>query len=69
MVRGIFFYENAGNVGGRPQPEGEVWSRLQTVRKTLKTDIFRDIRYSLGEVYGGARVWQESCAWGRDNIL
>ena len=20
----------------------------------------------LGEVYGGARVWQESCAWGRD---
>ena len=20
----------------------------------------------LGELYGGARVWQESCAWGRD---
>ena len=27
-----------------------------------------DTGYSLGEVYGGARVWQESCAWGRDKI-
>ena len=66
-----FFYENSGKVVGKPEPENERWNRLTTPRKTQKTYIFPDThthtRNSLGEVYGGARVWQESCAWGRDN--
>ena len=66
MVRGIFFNENSGKVVGKPEPENERWNRFAPSRKTQKTDIFPDIRYSLGEVYGGARVWQESCAWGRE---
>ena len=50
-------------------PEYELWNRLTRPRKTQKTYIFRDdIRNSLGEVYGGARVWQESCAWGREKV-
>ena len=67
MVRGILLDNLSGHVVGRPQPEGELWSRLQRPRKKTKTDILGYyIGDSLGEVYGGARVWQESCAWGRD---
>ena len=36
----------------------------------MEIEIFRYYytRNRLGEVYGGARVWQESCAWGRDKL-
>ena len=61
VVRGIWLEKPSGHVLGKPQPEGELWSRLQTPREKSKTYIFRDdTRYSLGEVYGGARVCQEA---------
>ena len=74
----IFFFENwwsagyffmriqdTSGAGHSPKERSGVDCRHP---EKLKKPIFSvtDIRYSLGEVYGGARVCQESCAWGRE---
>ena len=70
--RGISLQKPSVHDWGRPQCEGELWRRLRitpTIVSNIEDfEIFRydDTRYRLGEVYGGARVCQESCAWGRD---
>ena len=70
VVRGISVRKRSVHNSGGPQFEGEPWSRLGTpptiVSNIEDFVIFLHTRYSLGEVCGGARVWQESCAWGRD---
>ena len=69
-ARGISLQKPSVHDSGRPQCEGEPWSRLRMSPTTLSDiedfAIFLHTRYRLGEVCGGARVWQESCAWGRD---
>ena len=70
-ARGISLQKPSVLDSGRPQWGGQPWSRLRmspTIVSNIEDfAIFRnDTRNSLGEVYGGARVWQESCAWGRD---
>ena len=71
--RGIWLQKPSVHDSGRPQCEGDLWSRLRTSPTTLSNIMEIAIfeiwpgRDRLGEVYGGARVWQGSCAWGRDN--
>ena len=69
--RGISLRKPSVHASGRPQSEGERWSRVRhppTIVSNIEDfAISRYTRNSLGEVYGGARVWQESCAWGREN--
>ena len=74
-ARGIWVQKPSVHDSGRPQCEGDLWSRLRTSPTTLSNimeiaifDIWSG-RDRLGEVYGGARVWQESCAWGRENYI
>ena len=70
VVRGISLQKPSVHDSGRPQCEGELWSRVRIsptiVSNIMEIVIFPDTGYRLGESYGGARVWQESCAWGRD---
>ena len=71
--RGIWLQKPSIHDSGRPQRDVDLWSRLRTSPTTLSNIMEITIfeiwpgRDRLGEVYGGARVWQESCAWGRDN--
>ena len=70
-ARGISLQKPSVDDSGRPQCEGHPRSRLR-MPPTIVSNIedfafFLDTRNRLGEVYGAARVWQESCAWGRDN--
>ena len=67
-ARGISLQNPLVHDSGRLQCEGEPWSRLR-MSPTMLSDIedfviFRNTRYRLGGVYGGARAWPESCAWG-----
>ena len=71
-ARGISLQKPSVHDWGRPQCAGELWRRLR-ITPTIVSNIedftiFLHTRYRLGEVYGGARVWQESCAWGRDKL-
>ncbi len=72
VVRGISLQKPSVHDSGGLQCEGEPWSRLRmspTIVSNIEDfAIFLHTRYRLAEVYGGARVWQDSCAWGREKV-
>ena len=73
LVRGISLQKPSVRDSARPQCEYELENRVAHPPTMLSNiedfAIFPNIGNSLGEVCGGARVWQESCAWGRDKIF
>ena len=71
--RGIWLQNPSVPDRGRPQCEGKLWRRLRITRTIVSNiedfaifSFWPATRYRLGEVYGGARLWQESWAWRRE---